>query len=233
MSSFGPYFTTALEVDVRVHPSQMDNNIVDHIRTNLQRSYLNKIYENYGYIDKILEVDNNIKGGVIRAEDNTSSSVHRVKFQARICNPIRNTIISGQITSINNMMIIAQNGPVRFIIDGSTVNTDNIQYRKSAFYPVSPDGSILDKPIEKGTYVMIRVMSKKLVKNKKIIFVIGRLEYVVPDDKIKDVISEQYTTAEYIDSNDLAYDRIRSKSEEIEPDMTEESEESEDNDDND
>lgn len=231
MSSFGPYFTTALEVDVRVHPSQMDNNIIDHIRSNLQRSYLNKIYENYGYIDKILEVDNNIRGGVIRAEDNTSSSVHRVKFQARICNPIRNTIISGQITSINNMLIVAQNGPIRFIIDGLTVNTDNIQYRKSAFYPVAADGSIGGKPIEKGTYVMIRIMSKKLVKNKKNILVFGRLEMVVPDDKIKDVIGEQYTSAEYIDANDLANNRIKTKSEDVEPDMTEESEEPEETDD--
>jgi DNA-directed RNA polymerase subunit E'/Rpb7 len=208
MTSKGPYFITTLEADVRVHPNQMDNNITDHVRTNLERVYLNKCYENYGYIDKIIDVDNNIKGGIIRAEDTTSSSVHRVKFNCRICNPMKLSVIAGRIASINNMMIVAENGPIRFVINGTQINTDNIQFKKSAFYPVTSKREIINKPIGKDTYVLIRVMNKKIVKNKKNIIVFGRLESVVPDDKIKDTIRDQYVSGDKISADDLLYERV-------------------------
>lgn len=204
----GPYFITTLEADIRIHPSQMNNNILDNIKRNLEKSYLNMCYNNYGYIDKIFDVDNNTKGGIIRAEDKTSSSVHRAKFNCRICNPMIKSIIMGRIASINNMMIVAENGPIRFLIGESDINTDNVQYKKSAFYPVSSKGEIINKPINKGTYVMIKVMSKKLVKKKKNIIVFGRLESVVLEDKIMDAIRNQYESSERISADDLTKDKF-------------------------
>ena len=99
-----------MEADIRIHPSQMDNNIIDNIKKNLEKSYARKCYDNYGYIEQIYDVNEDVKGGVIRAEDTTASSVHRVKFNCRICNPIKKSIIMGQITGINNMLIIAEDG---------------------------------------------------------------------------------------------------------------------------
>lgn len=208
----GPYFITTLEADVRVHPSQMNNNISDHIRRNLERDYLNKCYNNYGYIDKLYDVSNDIKGGIIRAEDNTSSSIHRVKFNCRICNPMKQSIIMGRIVSINNMMIVAENGSIKFIIGESDINTKNIQFKKSAFYPVSSKGDIINNPIVQGTYVTIKVMNKKLVKNKRNILVFGRLESVILDDneKVKEAIRNQYESSERISSYDLENDKFPS-----------------------
>lgn len=204
--SKGPYFITTLEADVPVHPSQMDNNIMDHIRSNLEKMYLNKCYNNYGFITKIFDVDNDIKGGIIRAEDSISSSVHRVKFNCRICNPMKKSIIMGMISSITNMMIVAENGPIRFVIGANEVNGDNIQYKKSAFYPVTSKNEIIDKPINKGSYVMIQVMSKKLVKGKKNIIVFGRLESVVLDNDIKSAIKDKFDSNEHITVAELIRD---------------------------
>lgn len=196
----GPYFITTLAADVRVHPSQMDNNIMDNIKRNLERSYSNKCYDNYGYVDKIYDVNNDIKGGIIRAEDNTSSSVHRVSFNCRICNPLKNSIVMGHIIGINNMIIVAENGPIKFIIGESNINHENVQFKKSAYYPVSSKGELINKPISKGTYVMIKVLNKKIVKNRTKIIVFGRLESVILDEKVMDVIRDQYESSEKIDS---------------------------------
>lgn len=206
----GPYFITTLEADVRVHPSQMNNNIADNIRRNLERDYLNKCYNNYGYIDKLYDVSNDIKGGIIRAEDNTSSSIHRVKFNCRICNPIKHSMIMGHVVSINNMMIVAENGPIKFIIGANDINSKNIQFKKSAFYPISAKGEIINNPIVKGTYVTIKVMNKKLVKGKRNILVFGRLESVILDDneKVKEAIRNQYESSEKISAQDLENDKI-------------------------
>lgn len=199
----GPYFITTLEADVRIHPSQMNNNIMDNIKRTLERNYSNKCYDNYGYVDKIYDVSDDVKGGIIRAEDNTASSVHRVSFTCRVCNPMKKSIIMGRIVGINNMIIVAENGPIKFIIGESNINNDNIQFKKSAYYPVSSKGELINKPISKGTYVMIQVMNKKIVKGKTKIIVFGRLESVVLDDNVMDAIRGQYESSEQIDADEL------------------------------
>lgn len=199
----GPYFITTLDADVRIHPSQMNNNIIDNIKKNIEQRYLQKCYGNYGYVDKIFEIDPDIKGGIIRAEDVTSSSIHRVKFSCRICNPIKTTVIMGKIMSINNMMIVAENGPICFIIGNRNFNTSNVQFRSTAFYPLNKNGDIINKPIDKGSYVMIKVLGKKLVQNKNQIIVYGFLESVIPDDKVKDAIKNNYNENEKINAERL------------------------------
>ena len=181
----------------------MNNNIMDNIKRNLERDHTGKCYGNFGYIEKIFEIKDDIKGGVIRAEDYTSSSVHRVKFTCRICNPIVKSMIVGKITGINNMLIVAENGPIRFMIGASDINKNNIQFRKSAYYPITSKGKVIDKPINKGTHVMIQVMSKRIVKKKTSIIVFGRLESVVSDDSVLDSIRNQYESNEYVNAEDL------------------------------
>jgi DNA-directed RNA polymerase subunit E'/Rpb7 len=199
----GPYFNTILEADVRIHPSQMDNNIAENIKNNLLKTYSNKCFDNYGYIDKIYDVFEDIKGGIIRAEDTTSSSLHRVKFRCRICNPVKKSVIVGKIVGINNMIIIAENGPIKFIIGSNNINTNNIKFKKSAFYPVNKKGELINQPIKIGSYVMIKVMNKKIVKNKSHIVSFGRMESVVLNENVQDIIKSQYELQEDITSDKL------------------------------
>lgn len=204
----GPYFTTLLEADVKVHPSQMDNNIMDNIKRNLETKYSGRCYGNYGYIDKIYDINDDIKGGIIRGEDNTSSSVHRVKFNCRICNPMRDTIIVGRIIGVNNMIMIAINGPIKFIIYGTNVNTDNVQFKKSAYYPVTSKGELINKPIIVGSHVNIKVMRKKIVNGKDKIIVFGRLESIITDDKLAESsIKAQYEQSEKVKAEDLVKEK--------------------------
>jgi DNA-directed RNA polymerase subunit E'/Rpb7 len=206
----GPFFITTLETDILIHPNQMDNNIMDNMKRNLDRRYTGKCYQDYGYISEIYEMNQDVKGGVIRAEDLTSSSVHRVSFTCRIWNPIKNSIIVGKIIGINNMIILAEYGPIKFVIGVNNINKDNIQFRKSAYYPISSKNKneIINKPISKGTYVMIQVMNKKIVNNKEKIIVIGRLESVVLDENIiQKAIKDSYKSGEMISADNLINDK--------------------------
>jgi len=199
----GPYFKTELSADITVRPEQMNNNINDHIKRNLESQYLGKCYDNYGYISQIYEVNEDIKGGLIRAEDNTSSSVHRVQFYCRICNPMIQSIITGKIIAISNVMIVAENGPIKFMIGEADINRDNIQFRKSAFYPIVNGQLITNKPLVLGTYVKIRVINKRIVKENCKIIVFGRLESVIPESELNDAIKSEYTVTEDITEKEL------------------------------
>lgn len=199
----GPYFITTLEADVRLHPRDMNNNILDNIKNNLIKTYVNKCYLDYGYIDKIYNIYDDIKGGIIRAEDNTSSSVHNVKFRCRICKPIKNSMIYAKITGINNVIIMAENGPIKFFIDSNNINKNNIKYIKTAYYPVTSNGDVINQAVIRGTYIMVKVMSKKIVKNKSIIIAIATFESVIPDNEVNKLITLEYSQQEEIDSDML------------------------------
>ncbi len=192
-----PYLITKLDVDVKLYATQMNNNIRDNIKRNIEKIYLDKCYKEYGYIDKIYEIDEDIKGGIIRAEDFSSSSIHRVKFVCKICNPLKNTIIMGKIISINNRIIVANTGPIKFIIQENNFNIHNIQFRRTAYYPMK-NNIIINKPIVQGTYVLIKVLGKKIISGNTTIIVFGYLDSVVDDDKIEENIKAQYNVSEEI-----------------------------------
>ena len=199
----GPYFITSLTADVRIHPRSMDNNIMDNMKRIIEQKYANKCYNDYGFIDEIYSISDDIKGGIIRAEDNTASAVYRVSFTCRVCNPMKKTIIMGRVVGINNMIIIAEHGPIKFIIGESNINSDNIIFKKSAYYPVSSKGELINNPISKGTYVMIQVINKKIVKYKSKIIVFGRLESVILDENVMDAIRKQYESSDRINAYEL------------------------------
>lgn len=186
-----PYFNTSLEIDVRLYAKQMDNNIYDNIKKNLESLYLDKCYNDYGYIDKIYNIEQDIKGGIIHAEDFSAAAIFRVKFNCKICNPLKNTIIMGQIISINNRIIVANMGPIKFIIQENNFNIHNIQFKRTAYYPMK-NNIIINKPITNGTYVMIKVLGKKIIAGNTTIIVFGSLESVVEDELIEENIKTQY-----------------------------------------
>ena len=208
----GPYFITTLETDVSLHPRDMNNNIMDNIKQKLVKQHSNKCFYDYGYIDKIYNIYDDIKGGIIRAEDNTASSVHSVKFRCRLCKPIKNSIIYAKITGINNVIIMAENGPIKFLIDSNNINTNNIKYIGSAYYPVASNGEIINKVIQTGTYVMVKVLNKKIVQNKNNIIAIAILESVILDSNVNEMIRKQYEQQEDIEPEVLLnHDDIEQK----------------------
>lgn len=200
--SVGPYFITTLEVDIQLYPNQMNNNINENIKHNIEKSYLNKCYNKYGYIDKIYDIDPNIRGGIIRADDFSSASTHRIKFNCRICNPLKDSIIMGKIIKISNRIIVAENGPIKFIIQDNNYNNTNIQFKKTAYYPVI-SGVIINKPLFNGTYIMIKVLGKRLMAGSLSIIVFGYMEAVVNDDAVSTNLREQYNTNNIIDVEKL------------------------------
>jgi DNA-directed RNA polymerase subunit E'/Rpb7 len=197
----GPYFVTNLNAEVRVTPNMMTNNIIERIKHSLEYNYVNKCFLNYGYIEKIYGVDENIGIVNVMAEDFTNSGIVKVNFKCRICNPIEKTIIVGKITGINNVVIKAQNGPIKFIINGSDINKDNIQFRNNAYYPKNKKGEIINKQITNGTWINIKVMGKRIRNRSSEIFVLGYIDSVIDDEDVIDKLQETFETEEYMDFN--------------------------------
>jgi len=189
-----PYYDTNLEVDVRLEPRHMNNNILEHIRESINRKYIRKCYKDYGYITSIYGIQGEIRGGVIRAEDSTSSSLHKVRFKCKLCNPLINSSVVAKITGINMMLLIAETGPIKIIISSQNINRDNIVYMssKSAYFPRNSSGDVINRPLQAGTYIMVRLISKKIVNGEDRIITIGILESVATEEEIKRSLKYEY-----------------------------------------
>ena len=61
-------------------PTQMDNKMYLHLKTNLNNKLVGKCYLNYGFITNIYKLEE-ISEGIIEAEDPSCSAKIVVKFQ--------------------------------------------------------------------------------------------------------------------------------------------------------
>lgn len=195
-----PYIDTIIEVCVAIRPNQMNNNILEHVKDNINQKYLGKCYKNYGFISKIYKIEEFPEDAPIRADDITCSGECTLKFSCKLCNPLIDTTYVAKVTGRNMMVIIGEYGPIRFIISKDYINRDKIAYvqNKAAFFPKNSNGEIINSPIEIGTYIIVKPMSKKVVNNGKCIDTISTLEAVATDDEIKRSIKYEFEQQDII-----------------------------------
>ena len=220
-----PYFNTQLYADIRLKPHQMNNNILDELKQNLNKELTHKCYNNYGYIDAIYDIDDNIEGGNIRPEDKTSSSLYKLKFSCRIVNPIIKGTVIAKITGINDKMILARDGPIVIIIGMKNINSNNIVYHKTSYYPLK-DGKIINKPIVKDSYVIMKINNKKIINGSSDIIAIGSMENVASNDEVKEYMKKKYPDVD-TDISDIMNKKIDEELTELTEEVSESEEESE------
>ena len=73
-----------------------------------------------GFIENIYEIAE-YKDGIIMNEDFSGNVIFNVKYYCKLCLPVINTIIIGQIKLINQELIIANNGPMYIFITNNNV----------------------------------------------------------------------------------------------------------------
>ena len=99
-----PYFTTKLSTTVILHPHQMNNKLYLNLKKNLELKTLNKCFNKYGYINKIIEVLK-YSDAIIEAENVDSSALFSINFACKICLPIKNMQIVCQIQKYNKLLM--------------------------------------------------------------------------------------------------------------------------------
>jgi DNA-directed RNA polymerase subunit E'/Rpb7 len=204
MKGTGPYFLTTLETDVAVHPSQMNNNIVTHLKNNLSAMLKSKIFKHYGLIMEIGDVFPP-SNGIIRNSDISSSSVHNVKFNVMLCNPQKDSIIVAKITKINNKFIMASHGPIKCIIRcPDDVNKNKFVLTRSAWHPKNENGDAIDEPLNVNSFIKVKIAYKRLIHNKPHI-----IAFCILDDYILDSQKKKYITESY-NIDDVLYEPVSS-----------------------
>ena len=124
-----PYIETSLRCPIMLSPTQMDNKLQLHLKSNLTNTIKGRCYMNYGHIIKINKIEE-MSDGIIEEEDSTCSAKFIVKFSCRLCLPAKNKEIICKIDRMNKALISGINGPIKAIITPDKINknkffTDN------------------------------------------------------------------------------------------------------------
>ena len=109
-----PYITTELTTSLSLEPNLLNNNLYNNLKDKLQNKLLDKCLE-LGYITKIYNISS-YSNGLLVPEDFSGNVLFNIKYNARLCYPIKNTNIVAKISNITKVLIIANNGPI-IIID--------------------------------------------------------------------------------------------------------------------
>jgi len=191
-----PYKKTILSTPIMISPDQMDNKMYIHLKSNLINKLENKCYENYGYIEKIYNIEE-ISDGVIEPEDPSCSAKMDVKFTCNLFLPIVNKEIICKIDRMNKALIMGVNGPIKVIISADKINKDkffpdinrNIRLKGNSEFVIP------------GMYLRIIVLSKSFSNYDRNILVIGYLQDIATQKEIENYFDK--TNNSQIEINNL------------------------------
>lgn len=180
-----PHKKTILSTPIMISPDQMDNKMYIHLKSNLVNKLEKKCYENYGYIDKIYNVEE-ISDGVIEPEDPSCSAKIEVKFTCDLFLPIVGKELICRIDRMNKALIMGINGPIKVIITADKINKDkffpdinrNIRVKKTSEIVV-PD-----------MYLRVQVISRSFSNYDDNILVIGFLQDIATQKEIDEYIQK-------------------------------------------
>ena len=211
-----PYINTYLNTTVRIHPSQMDNNIRKHIKNSIEREHLNKCFLDYGYLTKIHEINPDYDAEII-AEDPMSCALFKVRVSCTLCRPILNSSIICKAMGITPPIIYLVNGPLDIIVKTSqNLNKNTFVFNQKlnrwTAKKESENASDTDTEVKKrfqlveeGMYLKVKILNKKIIDKSDRILCTGYLESIATEKEIKESMSatnsiEKYSSMkEYLD----------------------------------
>jgi DNA-directed RNA polymerase subunit E'/Rpb7 len=182
-----PYYRVTVPGRIRLHPRDMNNNILENIKNEALKGYNEKCFRDYGYVDGIYKISETNNSGKIQSEDPTSSGLYTVDIDCRMLVPIPNETVYSKIIGINKKIITAETGQLKIVIYEESINKNNIRYIRNAYYPIDSEGAPTGDPIQQGTQVIIRLTASRIVPNKTNILSIGILESVVPPENYGEI----------------------------------------------
>jgi DNA-directed RNA polymerase subunit E'/Rpb7 len=199
-----PYINTYLLTNVSVHPSQMNNNIRNHIKDNLIKKVTNKCFSSYGYVVQVHDISYGQDAKII-PEDPSASAIYNVKFLCTLCHPLNNSMIVGHIKGINQMVIQVSNGPLDILINtirsinGTIFKFNNklrvwTAQRESDKEDSTEDGGKKFIVLKPGTCVKVKILSKKIIDKSERILCLGYLDSVATEEETIQSMKDGFTS---------------------------------------
>jgi DNA-directed RNA polymerase subunit E'/Rpb7 len=180
----------------------MNNELYINLKNNLIKK-VEKKCNKYAYINNVYKIIS-YDDGVINPEDFSGSAIFNVKFSANACRPIENTKIIVKIEKMNNMAILAKNGPIKVVLKYDKISTKFKVVQGTILYG--------DRVIKNGDDLIITVLAKRFYNKDNFISVYGFIDDVPTEEQVKkftevlveesEIVEQQKQLVEYVTFNE-------------------------------
>ena len=191
MKLVSPYRNIKQFTKISVEPFNMNSDIKNNMKIILKKKIEKKCNKN-GFIDEVYKIIE-YSDGIMPPENLNGSAIYNITYHCKICIPVENTMIIGQIRVINQELIIAVNGPIMFFIPKENVDTN--------IWDI-PDGylnKLENKKLAREDFVKIQIMDKRINQNDSQIKSIGKLINFATDDEVDKYFGSKIVSERIID----------------------------------
>jgi DNA-directed RNA polymerase subunit E'/Rpb7 len=168
MNIISPYKNVEQYTRVVIEPHQMNSDIRTHLKFNLKKKIEKKCNKN-GFVEEVYRVTKD-SDGIMIPENLSGNAIYDISYHCKLCIPIEDSIIIGQVKVINQELVVAINGPIMIFIPKDNIDT--------AYWNPVENFSHMEKKnikLEIGNYVCVKILNKRINKGDTQIKTIGRL----------------------------------------------------------
>jgi len=195
-----PYSNKILNTRILVPCSKLNSDIYINIKNILKNKYEGNCIK-YGYISKIFKIldysNNNID------INNLDCSVsYFVKYSARLCYPVENTLIIAKIITMNKQFFVAENGPITNMIKYNNINESKFKLDEQRNIIIKKT----KKKLDIGNYVKIQILAKKMYNNDNKIGTLSYLIDIPSQNEIDNFYEKKNRTEDVFDTVNISQD---------------------------
>jgi DNA-directed RNA polymerase subunit E'/Rpb7 len=154
MNLSSPYRNIIQNTNISIEPYYMNSDIRNNMKIVLKKKVEKKCNEN-GYIDEVYRITN-YKDGNLISENLSGNAIFNVSYHCKICIPIENTIIIGQVKVINQEVIVCMNGPVMIFITKNNIDSNIWEISEGYLHKEKKD------KLSIGQYIKIHIINKNI-----------------------------------------------------------------------
>ena len=167
MKLMSPYKNIKQYTRISIEPYQLNSDIKNNMKLVLKKK-IEKKCNKIGFVDEVYRIIE-YSDGMMLLENLNGNIIYNITYHCKICVPVENTIIIGNIRVINQELVVAINGPIMIFIPKENIDTNTWDV---------PEGylnKLNKKKLLSGDYVKIQIIDKRINQNDSQIKTIGKL----------------------------------------------------------
>jgi DNA-directed RNA polymerase subunit E'/Rpb7 len=170
-----PYRNIKQYTRITVEPYHMNSDIKNNMKIILKNK-VEKKCNKFGYVDEVYRILE-YSDGIMPPENLGGSARYDIAYHCKICVPVENTVLIGEVKVINQEVVVAINGPIMFFLPKEHVDINTWEI---------PEGYLNkqnNKKLLVGDMIKIQIINKRINMNDNNIKAIGKLlDYANEDD---------------------------------------------------
>jgi len=181
-----PIIIKNITAPVILYPNQLNNDLLIHMKNNLEELYKKRCFKDIGFIIEILDIIK-YSEGIIYPEQNEGCVQYIVEFSCKMSVVIKDTIIIGKVEQINQQFILLSHYPYNIVVEYNNINTNKFEYISPKIKYINGDY------INKGDYLKIKIICSHLMNGDTKIITLGYLEDIVNDKELEEYFDNIYS----------------------------------------